>query len=154
MSNSVESRLEKLGIALPEAAKSVANYVGFVLTGKLLMTSGQLPLHNGEISQKGLIGGELDVEAGRAAAERCAINVLAQAKAALGSLDEVRSLVKITVFVASAPDFTSQHLVANGASDLFVAAFGDAGIHARSAVGVAALPFNAPVEIEAVFEVA
>lgn len=154
MINAVEARLEKLGIELPEPAKSVANYVGFVLTGKLLMTSGQLPLHNGEISQKGLIGGELDVDAGRVAAERCAINVLAQAKAALGSLEEVKRLVKITVFVASAADFTSQHLVANGASDLFVAAFGEAGIHARSAVGVAALPFNAPVEIEAVFEVA
>jgi enamine deaminase RidA (YjgF/YER057c/UK114 family) len=113
-----------------------------------------LPLENGGLAAKGLLGRDLDTAAGKAAARLCAINVLAQAKAATGDLETVSKLVKITVFVASTPDFTEQHLVANGASDLLAEALGDKGRHARSAVGVASLPLNAPIEVEAFFEIA
>lgn len=153
MGDSIEARLADLGVTLPPAAAPAANYVPFMRSGDLLFTAGQLPLKDGKLSASGFLGRELDTAAGREAAKLCAINVLAQAKAALGDLDLVRRLVKITVFVASTPDFTEQHLVANGASDFFVAALGEAGRHARSAVGTASLPLNAPVEIEAVLEV-
>ena len=115
---------------------------------------GQLPLKDGKLAFTGLLGRDLDTAAGKEAAKYCAVNVLAQTKAALGSLEKIGRIVKITVFVASAPDFTEQHLVANGASDLFAAALGEAGKHARSAVGTAALPLNAAVEVEAIIEVA
>jgi len=153
MGDSIEEKLAGLGIVLPQAAAPAANYVPFMRSGDLLFTAGQLPLKDGKLAAAGLLGRDLDTAAGREAARLCAVNVLAQAKAALGDLDLVRRLVKITVFVASTPDFTEQHLVANGASDLFVAALGDAGRHARSAVGTASLPLNAPVEVEAIFEV-
>lgn len=153
MDDSIEARLAGLGVTLPEAGAPAANYVPFRRSGDLLFTAGQLPLRDGKLAATGLLGRDLDTAAGREAAKLCAINVLAQAKAALGDLDLVRRLVKITVFVASAPDFTEQHLVANGASDFFVAAFGEAGRHARSAVGTASLPLNAAVEVEAIFEV-
>ncbi len=120
----------------------------------MLLTSGQLPLDGGKLVHTGQIGDELTVAHGQAAARACAINILAQAKAALGDLGRIKRVVKITAFVASTPDFVEQHLVANGASDLLVAVLGDAGKHARSAVGVASLPLNAPVEIEAIIEVA
>ena len=153
MGDSIEAKLAGLGIVLPQAAAPAANYVPFMRSGDLLFTAGQLPLKDGKLAATGLLGRDLDTAAGREAARLCAVNVLAQAKAALGDLELVRRLVKITVFVASAPGFTEQHLVANGASDLFVAALGEPGRHARSAVGTASLPLDAPVEVEAIFEV-
>lgn len=154
MTDTIDSRLKNLGISIPEAAAPAANYVPFAQSGSLLLTSGQLPLDGGKLVYTGQIGDELTVAHGQAAARACAINILAQAKAALGDLERIKRIVKITVFVASTPDFVEQHLVANGASDLLVAILGDAGKHARSAVGVASLPLNAPVEIEAIIEVA
>ncbi|RST86035.1 RidA family protein [Aquibium carbonis] len=154
MTETVETRLLAMGVRLPPAAAPAANYVPFSLTGKLLFTAGQLPLEGGKLAATGLLGRDLGTAAGKDAARLCAINVLAQAKAATGDLDSIARLVKITVFVASTPDFTEQHLVANGASDLLAEALGDKGRHARSAVGVASLPLNAPVEVEAVFEIA
>lgn len=154
MTETVEQRLAALGVTLPQAAAPAANYVPYAVTGNLLFTAGQLPLRDGRLVASGLLGRELTTEQGREAARLCAINVVAQAKAALGDLARVRRIVKITVFVASTPGFTEQHLVANGASDLLAAAFGDAGRHARSAVGTASLPLDAPVEVEAILEVA
>ena len=153
MSDSIESRLKDLGIVLPQAAAPAANYVPFMRTGNLILTAGQLPFKDGKLVATGLLGRDLDTTVGKEAAKLCAVNVLAQAKAALGDLERIRRLVKITVFVASTPDFTEQHLVANGASDFLVAVFGERGKHARSAVGTAALPLNAPVEVEAIIEV-
>lgn len=154
MTDTINSRLEKLGISLPEAAAPAANYLPFAVSGNLVFTAGQLPLENGGLAAKGRVGSDLDVAAAQKAARLCAINVLAQARAAVGDLERIARVVKITVFVASEPDFTQQHLVANGASDLLVEVLGEAGKHARSAVGVAALPLDAAVEVEAVFEIA
>lgn len=154
MSETVETRLAALGVTLPQAAAPAANYVPWSRTGNLLFTAGQLPLSDGKLVATGLLGRDVDTAQGQAAARACAINLLAQAKAATGDLETIRRVAKITVFVASTPDFTEQHLVANGASDFLVAALGDRGRHARSAVGSSALPLNASVEIEAVFELA
>lgn len=154
MSETAEQRLAALGIDLPKAAAPAANYVPFMRAGNLLYTAGQLPLKGGHLIATGLLGQDIDATRGQEAARQCAINILAQAKAALGDLENIARIIKITVFVASTPDFTTQHLVANGASDLLVAVLGDKGKHARSAVGVASLPLNAPVEIEAIIEVA
>ncbi|MBC2885069.1 RidA family protein [Ochrobactrum sp. CM-21-5] len=154
MTDTIDSRLKNLGISIPEAAAPAANYVPFAQSGSLLLTSGQLPLENGKLVHTGQVGDELAVSHGQACARACAINILAQAKAALGDLNRIKRIVKITVFVSSTADFVEQHLVANGASDLLVAVLGDAGKHARSAVGVASLPLNAPVEIEAIIEAA
>ena len=153
MSETIEKRLSDLGITLPAAAAPAANYVPFVRTGNLLFPSGQLPMKDGKLAAAGLLGRDLDTAAGKEAAKLCAINILAQAKAALGDLEKIRRLVKINVFVASAPDFTEQHLVANGASDLLAEVLGERGKHARAAIGMAALPLNAAVEIDAVIEV-
>jgi enamine deaminase RidA (YjgF/YER057c/UK114 family) len=153
MSETIEKRLSDLGVALPVAAAPAANYVPYCRTGNLLFTAGQLPLKDGKLQANGLLGRDVDTASGKDAARYCAINILAQAKAALGDLEKISRLVKITVFVASAPDFVEQHLVANGASDFLVAALGERGKHARSAVGTASLPLNAAVEIEAIFEV-
>jgi enamine deaminase RidA (YjgF/YER057c/UK114 family) len=153
MSETIESRLKGLGVVLPQAAAPAANYVPFMRTGNLILTAGQLPLKDGKLIATGLLGRDLDTAAGKEAAKLCAVNVLAQAKAALADLEKIRRLVKITVFVASTPEFTEQHVVANGASDFLVAALGERGKHARSAVGTAALPLNAPVEVEAIIEV-
>jgi enamine deaminase RidA (YjgF/YER057c/UK114 family) len=153
MGDTIETRLAGHGITLPAAAAPAANYVPFTRAGNLLFTAGQLPLKEGKLVASGLLGQDLDTAAGQEAARYCAINILAQAKAALGDLEMIRRLVKITVFVASTPDFTEQHLVANGASDLLAAVLGERGRHARSAVGTASLPLNAPVEIEAIIEV-
>jgi enamine deaminase RidA (YjgF/YER057c/UK114 family) len=152
MGETIEARLEALGVSLPAAAAPAANYVPFTWTGNLVFTAGQLPLKDGKLVASGLLGRDLDTAAGKEAAKLCAINVLAQAKAALGDLEKIRQLVKITVFVASTPDFTEQHLVANGASDFLAAALGERGKHARSAVGTASLPLNAAVEVEAIIE--
>ncbi|HVW57804.1 MAG TPA: RidA family protein [Rhizobiaceae bacterium] len=152
MAETIETRLKALGITLPSAAAPAANYVPFTRAGNLLFVSGQLPLKDGKLVSTGLLGRDLDVAAGREAARQCAINILAQAKAAAGSLDKVKSVLRISVLVASAPDFTEQHLVGNGASDLLVEVLGDAGKHSRVAVGMAALPLNAAVEVESILE--
>ena len=154
MGETIEKRLTDLGVTLPAAAAPAANYLPFVRSGNLLFTAGQLPLKDGKLQATGLLGRDVDTAAGQEAAKLCAINILAQAKAALGDLEKIRRVVKITVFVASAPDFTEQHLVANGASDFLFAALGERGKHARSAVGTASLPLNAAVEVEAIIEVA
>jgi enamine deaminase RidA (YjgF/YER057c/UK114 family) len=151
----ISDRLASAGVALPEAAAPAANYVPFVLFGNSLQTSGQLPIDGGKLAFTGKLGGEVSLEDGQKAARFCAINILAQANAALGGdLGRIRRLLKITVFVASEPGFTDQHKVANGASDFLVDILGDAGRHARSAVGVPCLPLGAAVEIEALFEIA
>lgn len=149
----IETRLAELGVSLPDAAAPAANYVPFVKTGNQLFISGQLPMEAGALAVTGKLGGGLDVEAGQRAAKLCAINLLAQAKAATGNLDKVVRLVKIVGFVNSTGDFTDQPKVINGASDFLVDAMGDQGRHARSAVSAASLPFGAAVEIEAIFEI-
>jgi enamine deaminase RidA (YjgF/YER057c/UK114 family) len=154
MGETIEKRLSDLGVTLPAAAAPAANYLPFVTSGNLLFTSGQLPMRDGKLLASGLVGRDLDTATGIEAAKLCAINVLAQAKAALGDLEKIARLVKISVFVASTPDFTEQHLVANGASDFLAAALGERGKHARAAVGMASLPLNAAVEVEAVIEIA
>jgi enamine deaminase RidA (YjgF/YER057c/UK114 family) len=153
MGGTIEKRLGDLGITLPAAAAPAANYVPFVRSGNLLFPSGQLPIKDGKLAFTGLLGRDLDTANGQEAAKWCAVNVLAQAKAALGDLEKIRRLVKINIYVASMPDFTEQHLVGNGASDLFATVLGERGKHARVAVGMAALPLNAAVEVEAVLEV-
>ncbi|WP_395446751.1 RidA family protein [Aminobacter sp. UC22_36] len=152
MGETIEKRLSVLGVTLPAAAAPAANYVPFMASGNLVFTAGQLPLKDGKLTATGLLGRDVDVAGGKEAAMQCAVNILAQAKAALGDLEKIRRIVKISVFVASSSDFTEQHLVANGASDFLVAALGERGKHARSAVGVASLPLNAAVEIEAIIE--
>lgn len=152
MAETIEQRLAQLGVELPAVAAPAANYLPFAQSGNLLLTSGQLPLQTGKLVATGLLGSDLDLAAGQAAARICAINILAAAKSALGDLERIARIVKITVFVASAPGFAEQHLVANGASDFLAEALGERGRHARSAVGVAMLPLDAPVEIEAIIE--
>jgi enamine deaminase RidA (YjgF/YER057c/UK114 family) len=149
----VEVKLKALGITLPQPAAPVANYVGWTKTGSLVFTAGQIPLVDGKVQHPGLCGSDVDIETAAQAARLCAINVLAQLKAACdGDLDRVVQIVKIVVFVASSPGFTNQPQVANGASNLLVEVFGELGRHARSAVGVAALPGYACVEVEAIAE--
>ncbi|QGZ33680.1 MULTISPECIES: RidA family protein [Stappia] len=153
MPGQIEARIAELGVTLPQAAAPAANYVPFVRTGNQLFISGQIPMGPDGIQFQGKLGAGTSIEDGQAAARLCAINLLAQAKAALGDLDKVVRLVKIVGFVNSAPDFGDQPKVMNGASDFLVEALGDRGRHARSAVGVAGLPFGVAVEVEAVFEV-
>ncbi|SDR39335.1 RidA family protein [Pseudovibrio sp. Tun.PSC04-5.I4] len=152
MSNIILQNLEKLGVSLPQAAAPAANYVPYVKTGNQLFISGQLPMQDGKIAKTGKVGADLSVEDGIEAARLCAINLLAQAQAATGDLSKIARLVKIVGFVNSKGDFGDQPKVINGASDFLVAAMGEAGHHARSAVSAGALPFNAAVEIEAIFE--
>ena len=149
----IDRKLEELGLALPKAAAPVATYVPAVEAGGLLHVSGQLPFRDGKVVT-GRLGDDLDVAAGQEAAKLCALMVVAQVKAALGDLSRVGRIVKLGVFVNSAANFGDQPEVANGASDLMVALFGDAGKHARAAVGVAALPRHAAVEVDAVVAVA
>ena len=149
----VVKRLEELGVQLPHSAAPIANYVGFVRTGNLLFVSGQLCLADGTPVAKGKLGKQVAVEQGQAAARVCAINLLAQVKAAVGDLDRVTRVVRLGGFINSAPDFLDGSKVMNGASDLMVAVFGDKGRHARTAVGVAALPADAAIEVEGTFEV-
>ena len=150
----IESKLAELGIALPTPAAPVANYVGFVRSGPMLIVSGQLCFGpDGKLVAKGKLGGGVSVEDGTKAARACAINVLAQIKAALGSLDNVKRVVRLGGFINSDPAFLDGPKVMNGASDLMVAVFGDAGRHARTTVGVAVLPLDAAVEVEGLFEV-
>lgn len=152
MSETISGRLQALGVEIPEVAAPAANYLPYSKSGNLLLTSGQLPFEDGKLKHTGKIGGELSIEQGQEAARMCIINVLAVAKAALGDLENIKQIVKITIFVSSTPDFTSQHLVGNGASDFLVEVLGEKGRHARSAVGVPCLPLNAPVEVEAIIE--
>ena len=147
-------RLAALGIAVPEVVPPVAAYVPAVVTGRYVYTSGQLPMRDGAMIAEGLVGSDVDVEVAKACARQSAINALAAAQSVIGSLDRVTRVVKVVGFVASAPGFTGQPGVVNGASELLLDVFGDQGRHARSAVGVAALPLNAPVEVEMVLEVA
>lgn len=155
MERAIDRALEERGITLPEAAAPAANYVPYVITGNLLFLSGQLPIEGGKVAITGHLGREVDVAKGQQAAELCAINILAQAKAALGGdLERIVRLVKLNGFVASVPDFSEQHLVINGASNLLADLLGDRGKHARAAVGMAALPLNAAVEIDAIIEIA
>lgn len=154
MSRSPEDRLLALGITLPAIAAPVANYVATVESGNLLFVSGQLPFENGAVAVSGKLGAAVSVEDGKRAARLCAINLIAQAKAALGDLARVKRVVKLGAFIACTPDFTQQPAIANGASDLMVEVFGDAGRHARAAVGTNVLPLDAAVEVEAIFEFA
>lgn len=140
MSAEIETRLTELGIVLPQAVAPVANYVPYVVSGSMLYISGQLPMENGKVAVTGHVGKDVDVAGAQRAAELCAINILAQAKAALGELGRIRRLVKINGFVASTPDFVEQHLVINGASNLLANVLGEAGKHARAAVGMASFP--------------
>jgi enamine deaminase RidA (YjgF/YER057c/UK114 family) len=149
---SIDARLAELGIVLPEPAAPVAAYVPAVLAGGLLHISGQLPFVAGALV-KGRLGEDVSIEEGYTAARACGLMLLAQAKAALGSLDRVERVVKLGAFVNSTGDFTDQPKVANGASELMAEVFGDAGKHARSAVGVPVLPLGAAVEVDAILSV-
>jgi enamine deaminase RidA (YjgF/YER057c/UK114 family) len=143
----VAQRLADIGLQVPALVAPLAAYVPAVRTGRLVFTAGQLPLANGELTAVGIVGRDVTVQAAEQAAAQCALNAIA-AIASVADLDEVERVVKVTGFVASAPDFTAQPSVVNGASNLLLAAFGEAGRHARSAVGVPVLPLNAPVEVE------
>ena len=148
-----EERLAELGLSVPEVAKPVAVYVPAVRSGQHVFTSGQLPMSGGELMLTGKVGDAVSAEDAAACAQQCCLNAIAAVKAEIGDLALVKRVVKVVVFVASTPDFTGQPGVANGASNLLGTVFGDAGVHARSAVGVTALPLDAPVEIEIVVEV-
>jgi enamine deaminase RidA (YjgF/YER057c/UK114 family) len=147
-----EERLAELGLTVPEVPKPVAVYIPAVRSGNLVFTSGQLPMRSGELIQTGKVGGDVSPQEAVECARQCALNAIAAVKAELGDLGMVKRVVKAVVFVASTPDFTGQPQVANGASELFGKAFADAGVHARSAVGVPVLPLDAPVEVELVVE--
>ena len=154
MAGTVEQKLAAEGITLAEPRSPIANYVPFVRSGNLLFVSGQVCMNSdGGLIAKGKLGAGVTVEQGYAAAKGCAVNLLAQVKAALGDLDKVARVVRLGGFVNSAPDFLDGPKVLNGASDLMVAAFGDKGRHARTTIGVAALPADAAVEVEGTFEV-
>ena len=149
-----EEKLTELGLKLPDVAKPVAAYVPAVRTGNLVYTSGQLPLRQGTLIATGKVGGEVSAEVASDCAQQCALNALAAVKAQIGDLATVTRVVKVVAFIASTPDFTGQPQVANGASELIGQVFGEAGRHARSAVGVPVLPLDAPVEVELIVEVA
>lgn len=149
----IENRLKNFGIILPEAALPIANYVTASQSGNQLFISGQLPLFNGKPITIGKVGGTVSAKQAKKSAEVCALNILAQIKMALGDLNKIKRVVKITVFVAVVPHFTDIPLVANGASDLLVNILGENGKHARSAIGVTSLPMDVPVEIEAIIEI-
>ena len=145
-------RLARLGIELPEVARPVAAYVPAVRSGGHVFTAGQLPMRDGALIATGKVGGAVDPEQAYECARQCALNALAAVKAEVGDLASVKRIVKVVAFVASTPDFTGQPGVANGASELLGEVFGEAGVHARSAVGVPVLPLDAPVEVELVVE--
>ncbi len=148
-----EERITELGLTLPEVAAPVASYAPTVRSGDHVYVSGQLPLVKGELAAKGKVGAEVTPETARELAAVCALNAIAAVRAEIGELSKVVRVVKVGGYVASTPDFTGQPGVVNGASDLLVRVFGDAGVHARAAVGVAALPLDAPVEVEMIVEV-
>jgi enamine deaminase RidA (YjgF/YER057c/UK114 family) len=155
MSGTIEAKLAALGVTLPTPAAPIANYVPSVRSGAMLVVSGQVCFGaDGKLVAKGQLGGAVSIEDGQKAARACAVNLLAQVKAALGDLDKVVRVVRLGGFINSAPGFTDGPKVMNGASDLMVEVFGDKGRHARSTVGVSALPADAAVEVEGLFEVA
>jgi len=149
----VEDRLSELGLTVHDVAKPVASYVPAVRSGSFVYTSGQLPMRSGELMTTGKVGDSVSPEDAAECAQQCALNAIAAVKAEVGDLDAVKRVVKVVCFVASEPEFTGQPQVANGASDLLGKAFGDSGVHARSAVGVPVLPLDAPVEVEIIVEV-
>ncbi|WP_206282651.1 RidA family protein [Streptomyces barkulensis] len=151
---SVESRLAELGLTLPEVVAPLASYVPAVLSGSYVYTAGQLPMVDGALPVTGKVGAEVTPEEARELARICALNALAAVKSVAGDLDRIARVVKVVGFVASAPDFTGQPGVVNGASELLGEVLGDRGVHARSAVGVAVLPVDAPVEVEIQVELA
>jgi enamine deaminase RidA (YjgF/YER057c/UK114 family) len=153
MSTNPEAKLAELGLKLPDVAAPAGAYIPAVRSGNHVYTSGQLPMIDGTLPMTGKVGAEVSAEDAKALAQRCALNALAAVKAELGDLAQVKRVVKVVGFVASAPDFTAQPGVVNGASELLGAVFGEAGRHARSAVGVAVLPLDSPVEVELVVEV-
>ncbi|MCJ7597905.1 MAG: RidA family protein [Methyloceanibacter sp.] len=154
MAGEIEARLKALNIALPEVASPLANYVPFIHVGDQLFISGQLPLHDGSVTVTGKLGAGLDLAQGEEAARLCALNILAQAKAALRDLDRIVQLLRLNGFVNSTPDFIDHPKVVNGASNLMVDVLGNKGRHTRIAVGCASLPLGAAVEIDAVFAIA
>jgi len=155
MAGTVEKKLASLGITLPTPASPIANYVALVRSGNLLVVSGQICFGaDGKLVAKGQLGGSVSIEDGQKAARTCAINLLAQLKGALKDLDQVKRVLRLGGFINSAPGFTDGPKVMNGASDLMVEVFGDKGRHARTTVGVSALPADAAIEIEGLFEVA
>jgi enamine deaminase RidA (YjgF/YER057c/UK114 family) len=154
MSGRVESRLKELGIELPKPSSPAANYVPYVIAGSLLFVSGQIPVWNGELKYRGKLGKEFGVEEGYQAARLCALNVLAQARAACGDLDRIKRCVKVSGFVNATAEFVDHPKVLNGASDHLVEILGDAGRHTRFAVGAASLPMNVAVELDGTFEIA
>jgi enamine deaminase RidA (YjgF/YER057c/UK114 family) len=149
----IEDRLGELGLTLPEVTQPLAAYVPALRVGDLVWTSGQLPMVDGSLAATGKVGAEVDPEDAAGLARICALNALAAVKAEVGDLDEVTRVIKVVGYVASAPTFTGQPGVINGASQLLGEVFGDAGRHARSAVGVAVLPLDAPVEVELVVQI-
>ncbi|MEQ8284874.1 RidA family protein [Thalassospira sp.] len=154
MAGKIDAHLADLGITLPIATAPFANYVPYVVSNNLVHISGQITMENGELKFVGKLGKDFDVETGQKAARLCALVLIAQLKSAIGDLDKVTRVVKLNAFVNSAPDFTDQPKVVNGASDTMVEIFGDLGKHARSAVGVASLPLGVAVEIDGIFEFA
>jgi len=148
----VEQRLSELGLTLPEVATPAGSYLPAMISGNLVFTAGQIPVIEGKLMATGKLGAEITVEYGAEIAQRCALNALAAVKSVIGDLDRVQQVVKIVGFVASVPEFTAQPSVINGASEFLQQVFGDAGKHARSAVGVSVLPLDAPVEIELIVE--
>ncbi|CAN5198696.1 RidA family protein [soil metagenome] len=152
--SAIDEKLAELGLVLPTLAKPVAAYVPSVVTGNLVYTAGQLPFVDGALPATGKVGAEVSAEDAAGYARICALNALAAVASAIGSLDRVTRVVKVVGFVASTPDFSGQPGVINGASELLGQVFGDAGLHARSAVGVAVLPLDAPVEVELIVEFA
>ena len=149
----IELKLNELGILLPEPAKPVAAYIPAKQTGKLVFTAGQLPMVQGELISKGLLGQDVEIEEANKAARICTLNALAAIKGVIGDLDRIKQIVRVVGYVASIPTFTQQPAVVNGASELLLEIFGENGKHARSAVGMAVLPLNAPVEIELTVEI-
>jgi len=151
--SNVENKIKELGLQLPEPPKPLAAYIPAKKTGNLVFTAGQLPMVNGELILKGLLGQDVEINAAYAAAKICTLNALAAIKGVIGDLDQIKQVVRVVGYVASVPTFTQQPAVVNGASELLLEIFGEKGKHARSAVGMAVLPLNAAVEIELTVEI-
>ena len=148
----IEERIQELGLTLPPVATPAGAYLPAMISGNLVFTAGQIPLVDGKLMATGKVGANLTAEEGKEIAQRCALNAIAAVKGVIGDLDRITRIVKVVGFVASTPDFTAQPTVLNGASELFEQIFGEIGKHARSAVGVASLPLDAPVEVELIVE--